>query len=70
MIKCNENGRGGKLVHAKKYWGHARSVQDTDQTQQQTGKKKSNHAICVRQKQSAQNTINHTNTTQYISILI
>ena len=40
MIKCNENGRGGKLVHAKKYWGHARSVQDTDQTQQQTGKKK------------------------------
>ena len=63
-------GGGREMERAKKYWDHARSVQDTDQTQQQTGKKKSNHAICVRQKQSAQNTINHTNTTQYISILI
>jgi len=46
MNKCDANGRGGEMLHAKKYWDHARSVQDTDQTQQKTGKRNQSHNLC------------------------
>ena len=46
MNECDANGRGGELLHATKYWARARSVQDTDQTQQKTGKRNQSHNLC------------------------
>ena len=39
-------GGGREMERVKKYWDHARSVQDTDQTQQQRGKKKQPQNLC------------------------
>ena len=69
MNKCNVNGRGGELVHMKKYWARERSVQDTDQAQQQTDKRNQPHNLFETKTKHTKHHKPHNHNQKYLSML-